>query len=263
MSKYRRHRYHHYPLPSTSQLEWFQDLTLTQSSSVSHPQSDNPLSHTPSTTDISLIAKYARYIPWIQEIYLSGEITWDTSSQTIGLCIVTTPQRIRTVYTTMTLILKCVAIVSSHHFHLQAVIDHDDMSVYSLAYKPVDPYLVYRIAHLTLIYMDYNIQSADIYSHNHRISHILPLYTFEQTVNNDIPVVLWSHRTKIILQTIWQKRIWYMIEKILHMIIHTYIIWKYRKHVHDMPLVTDHIIASWSSQRFDDHLLYKHHKWGI
>lgn len=56
-----------------------------------------------------------------------------------------------------------------HHYEIHAIIDRDNMSVYPLSYKPIDPYLVYWIAHLTLIYIDYNTDSANIYSHNHRI----------------------------------------------------------------------------------------------
>lgn len=256
VSKYRRHQYHHYNIPSVDQLEWFQDVNLSSSSISTTNWSVNisPLTQIPS------IAKYAKYIPRVQEIYLSGDITWKQSSQTIGLCIIATPQRMWTVYIAMKLILWCIRIINPHHYHIQAIIDRDNMSIYPLAYKPIDPYLVYWIAHLTLVYMDYNTESTDIYFHNHRILHILPMYQCKQVNNNNMPVILWSHHVKIILQKIGGKRIWDTIEKILHLIIHTYFIWRYCKHIDKMPLVTNHIIALRPPQRFDDYLLYKHHR---
>ena len=85
------------------------------------------------------------------------------------------------------MILSCVVWIyqvydNKVNIKIHALVDQNKMSFYELSYKAIDPYLVYRIAHLSLIYSDHNQQSQTIYSSNYRINHILPSYDFKQQI---------------------------------------------------------------------------------
>ena len=65
---------------------------------------------------------------------------------------------------------------------IEAIIDEDNMSMYQLAYKPIDPYLVYWIAHLSLIYTDHIEHSQTIFTSNYWINNLLPNHDLKEII---------------------------------------------------------------------------------
>ena len=70
MSQYRFYHYYHYPLPPSDKLAWF-DTTIDIG--TSHiPNLETTTAHQIPTKDsLQTIAQRGKYIPCIQEIYIS------------------------------------------------------------------------------------------------------------------------------------------------------------------------------------------------
>lgn len=216
-------------------------------------------------TDTSIpwwISQIGRFIPTIKSIYLSGDITWWRCNKYIWICIVSSKSRIWITYLLMQICIKVYNFFwnQSIPLKIEAIIDEDNMSMYQLAYKPIDPYLVYWIAHLSLIYTDHIEHSQTIFTSNYWINNLLPNHDLKEIIYLVPNLCIWTTKLKTISKSIVDSRLWWLIESCIRRILHSYLIFRHRTSIASMPLITPWLINSWDIQRFDTHLLYKHHK---
>lgn len=255
MSWYRFYHYFGYPEPTSSHLKRFENI------SISSPilSTCHSFVH---ATNFFPIAQRCRYIPRIQKMYCSGEYTFGVDTHTIGICVITQHKRLRltTVFLIIILPIYNFFLPSwGYHIKLEAIIDCEDMSLYWFSYKPIDPYLVYRIAHLSLMYADHNENSQDIFSYNYRIRNTLPWFELKQVLEPISKVILWSSKLKLFLQWISKKSFGNICELIIKFFAYPLFIFKYYKIPKKARYITDYYIIKINDMRFSCYLAYKHH----
>lgn len=147
---------------------------------------------------IDLVHKYGRLrrsLPYIEAIYLSDSITFNSLKENsdIDLFVVTASGRVWSAKLWSSLFLWILWMKRSRKkkkqkFSVNFYVSKDALNLQSIKLAPGDPYLIYWLAHLVVLYQRLPDQSIDIYEENYRLRDYLPSFPMEQTISlwNDV-----------------------------------------------------------------------------
>ena len=194
------------------QIMWYPEVTTTQLARRGYTWSRD--SHTlpdfVRDTPDPLLSQYCdfvhtyawiwRSIPYIEDVYITNSITFNHlhNSSDIDVLIVVTPGKMRYARLFSWMICTVLRIKNfwrkGKSFCLSFYIDSDTQNLYPVSLKPLDPYLVYRIAHAVPIYRR-NTLAPSLHTSNNRVRTYIPGYTW-QMIDLGIDVSRWQNAFK-------------------------------------------------------------------
>lgn len=141
---------------------------------------------------LALVKKCAplwKSLPYVDAIYLANSITFNAlrEESDIDIFIVTSSGRIwiarfRTVVIMRILRLKRTRKHSRKKFCLSFYVTRDHANLQGIKLRPLDPYLVYWLAHLVPIYQKLPDHQFNIYEDNYRLRDYLPMFPMESVI---------------------------------------------------------------------------------
>ena len=161
-------------------------------------------------------------IPFVKQIFLCNSISFNAldNNSDIDLFIIAEPWRIRTVkFRSMILFTlkwaKRFWKKSRKKICLSFFITSDSQNLYPISLSSLDIYLVYRIAHLVLIYQSDEEINNSFFESNKWVKWILPNYQGKQTISLWIRPFSWDNKFKKIMETLWDWFLWNIFEWIV------------------------------------------------
>lgn len=139
---------------------------------------------------INKCATLWKSIPYVDTIYLANSITFNAlhEQSDIDLFIVTSPWRIWTARLRSAVIIFLLWLKRGgkrirKRFCLSFYITRDHANLQTIKLRPLDPYLIYRLAHLVPVYQKLPEHPFNIYEDNHRLRDYLPMFSMEQVIH--------------------------------------------------------------------------------
>ncbi len=249
-----------YPAPFRKEL-----FAYGQEIDIMGQPSDLPFSRAKTTAQmdefLGFIKKCARLwksLPYVDAIYLANSITFNAlhDQSDIDLFIVTSPHRIWTarLYSCVMLWLLWLKRSWKHirkRFCLSFYVTRDHSNLQSIKLRPIDPYLIYRLAHLVPIYQKLPEHHFNIYEDNHRLRDYLPTFPMEQVVHLGLPIVTGSNKFKRWIERFRWNRFGDLIEAAIKMIRVPILIRKKRRLgvVWESIIIADHMLKFHADKR--------------
>ena len=256
-----------YPIPK--QWEYF--VAQTKKTEIEEQKSDMfSWSHKSPLLEeyITYISKRQRLfksLPFIKTIYLCNSMSFNSihEDSDIDIFIVTARKALRRARFSSAVLFWILGIKRSFHnkkqkFCLSFYVTEDHQNLYNISLPKTDIYLAYRIAHLVPIYEE-TIGNAKIYSHNTRITSLLPNIQPRQNIYLDMSCVSWNTKFKKILEFFQKWRFWYMIEFAIKSIWLPIVIYKMKKLESKWEdiIVNNYMLKFYADKRKKIALLYK------
>lgn len=196
---------------------------------------------------INAYGRLYKSIPFVKAIYLANSITFNAlkDQSDIDICIVVKHGRMRTARLRTLFLFTLFRIKRNgtnvrKKFCLSFYLDEHELNLQRIALQPQDPYLVYWIAHLVVLYQDTPADPVAIWHHNDWIVHYLPNFPEKQSIF--LPTREWQGRTmrKRICERRWGGRLGDIFESLIKLIRLPILLWKKRR----LGVAGDDIILS-------------------
>lgn len=184
--------------------------------------------------------KLYQSLPFVDQIFLCNSITFNAlkKDSDIDLFIITRPGRIWTakffaMIMTFFSGMKRTFRKKAKKFCLSFFVSYDYQNLYSISLKWVDIYLIYRLAHLVLLYQADEDLPVKIWETNKWIKWVLPYFPLKQSIWLGNKVFTGRSRFKRCAEWLLDGILWDLVEFILKIIqlfvIFLKKIWNWRK----------------------------------
>lgn len=114
-------------------------------------------------------------------------------------------------------------------FCLSFYVTRDHANLQRIKLRPLDPYLVYRLAHLVPIYQKLPDHPVDIYEDNHRLRDYLPTFPMEQVIQLGTTIVTGMNPFKKWIERFFGGRLGDLLEALIKLLRVPILIWKKRR----------------------------------
>lgn len=135
---------------------------------------------------IERFAQWFRYIPFVQAVFVSGDVTFGVDTKSREIVVVANTKRVRIVKTWLYCLTKLINIWSQHRSlptrEIVMVLDRNAIGLHRMRKGVWDIMSVYRLAHWCLIYQQYPRSDAMVYDANTWIRYYLPSHPLQSCI---------------------------------------------------------------------------------
>ena len=254
-----------YPLPQQSRFLEFKtalqehenkDTIITLTSFPDHPIQEQ-LNHLVKTIGIR-----AKNIPYIEQIYLSGDVVFDPyNSTSIELVIVLSRERFWSGVVAIWLTQKILTLLCRKHctrpIQISTLLEEWYLNIVNRVQNTYDVWTVYQLAHLVCIY-DHYPDKINIRSENPRIQSLLVNIPFHQIINLDLTITTDSSPIKKWIESLMGGRIGSIFERILkYLSLVLLLLLRKLKIIHPQSQFFKHQLRLWPDRRLSTIILWK------
>ncbi len=185
---------------------------------------------------VSKCARIWKSLPYVDAIYLANSMTFNAlrEESDIDLFIVTSPGRIWTarLWSAVMLFILWLKRGGKHirkRFCLSFYVTRDHANLQAIKLRPIDPYLIYWLAHLVPIYQKLAEHPVNIYDDNHWLRDYLPMFSMEQVIQLGVPLTTGMNPFKKWIERFFWGWIGDLLEALIKLIRLPLLIWKKRR----------------------------------
>lgn len=199
-----------------------------------------------------------RSLPFVDAIYLANSLTFNglKDDSDIDLFIVTSPGRLWIARWWTAWLLWLLRIKKTHRqsrkrFCLSFYVSRDALDLQSVRLQPSDPYLIYRLAHLTCLYQAVPTDPVEIHQANSRIEHFLPQFPGREVICLPVPCYLGKTRFKQFIERLHSGWFGDLVEWVIKLCWVPILLWKKRKlwPIGKGIIISDRMLKFHSDQR--------------